>query len=287
MKARMLVVFLGAILVCSVCPGKGLTGKSAPEVSVRKWLTANAPELGDMKGQVRVLEFWATWCRSCVQNIPHMIELNNKYKDKGLEIVGLSVDRREEDVVEVIAQKGINYTIGLDNGTADWYGISGYPTVFVVDHRGIVTWQGYPWNKEFEKEIRKALDACPVSFLADVDLGPFGRYKDALRGGKDFAKAYRQIKSKINKGKGTKVSLSAERIIETFDRRLLQEIAKADKLSVTDPLGAYRMYADIVNKYDGIDAVGRAKLSYRQLQKYVESNNLIAFAKVDERKLDN
>ncbi|MFC1676081.1 TlpA family protein disulfide reductase [Planctomycetota bacterium] len=282
MKVKKLAVCLVVMLLCGVCLGKGLTGKSAPEVRVRKWLTVNDPDLSEMKGRVRVLEFWATWCRSCVKNIPHMNELNNKYKGKGLEIIGLSADRKEEDVVEVIREKGINYAIGLDNGTSDWYGITGYPTVFVVDHRGVVIWQGYPWDKKFEKEIRKALAACPVPYLAGVDLGSFGRYKDALRGGKDFVEAYGQIKSKIGTDNGTKVSLSAELIIETFDRGLLQEIAKADKLSITDPLAAYRIYADIVGKYGGIDAVGRARSSYLELRKYVESKNLVAFAKIDE-----
>lgn len=164
MAARKLsVAFIIFTLTASIFAADKIdvVGKAAPDITIRQWVTPNPPQIKTLKGSVSVIEFWATWCAPCVENIPHLIKLNNKYKSKGLQFIGLSQDKSVDKVKKLIDKKGINYNIAIDNGTADWFGVRGYPTVYIVNHLGKVTWKGYPWDKNFEKEIQKALKAAP------------------------------------------------------------------------------------------------------------------------------
>jgi thiol-disulfide isomerase/thioredoxin len=67
-----------------------LIGKPAPEIADGFALNGKAVKLADLKGKVVMIDFWAVWCGPCVATFPHLRELNKEYKDKGLEIVGLT-----------------------------------------------------------------------------------------------------------------------------------------------------------------------------------------------------
>jgi thiol-disulfide isomerase/thioredoxin len=254
------------MFICSVCFADGLVGKVPPEITVRQWLTKNPPDLKDSHGQVRVIEFWATWCQPCVANIGHLKKLNSKYRPMGLEMIALSQDKSPQEVSRFIREKGINYHVAIDNGTVDWYGVTGYPTAVVVNHLGKVVWEGYPWKPEFEKSIRKALAAAPPPILGGVSLGPFEYLKKPLYGGRDFAKSYRKIRALMNKEQKTDVSKTAKMIVDAIDQTILQKTTEADNLRPTDPASAYHIYNELVTKYDGIEVTRAAKNKYLQMK---------------------
>lgn len=266
-KARKLGVFLGVLVLCNVGVADGLVGKRAPEITVRVWITKNSPDITNLAGRVYVAEFWATWCHPCVETISHLNALNNKYKDRGLEIIALSQDKSAEKVRRFVHKKGINYHVAIDNGTADWFGIRGYPTVVVVNHKGKVIWQGYPWDPQFERVVAGAVAIAPPPLLAGVDLGPFRDLKEPLCGGREFAKAYRKIESRINSKSARQTAKIAKRIVGTIDQRIAQKISEADRLRDVNPVEAYRIYADIVAKYDGIKVVERVRAVMIELER--------------------
>ena len=136
----------------------GLIGTMAPTIQIDEWITSPAP---DLKGRVYVLEFWATWCPPCMQSIPHMIELADKYKDKAVPFIALSVDRSSEPVKTMVKDKGINYYVGMDNGLSEKYSVRGIPSAFIIDRSGMVVWQGHPMSPDFESTLVNALKVTP------------------------------------------------------------------------------------------------------------------------------
>jgi len=265
-------------LLCSICSARIPPEKHPLDFTIREWVTANPPDVKNLAGRVYVVEFWATWCRPCIQNIPHLIALTDKYRDKGLELIALSQDKSVEEVRRCVRQKKINYHVAVDSGTANWYGITSYPTLLVVDHRGKVVWEGYPWDGEFEKAIDRAITAAPPPLLAGVDLGPFDHLRKYLFGGSGFARAYLEIQTCAADRKEQPKCAIAEKIVQTIDRRISEKIAQADKLRNTDLLAAYNIYADIVSRYDGIKVVEPAKAAYLELKEHKGLKNLLLAA---------
>jgi len=95
----------------------------------------------DFKGKVVIVDFWATWCPPCRKEIPHYVEMQKKYADRGLVIVGFSVDDGGPELVkEFSVQMKMNYPILMaDAETAGLFGgVQGFPTAFVIDREGNV-----------------------------------------------------------------------------------------------------------------------------------------------------
>ncbi len=118
--------------------------------------------LDDFKGKVVVLDYWATWCPPCRAEIPHFIEIQNEYKDKGVTVVGMSVDSTgPADVAKFVKDNGMNYPIVMaDEKTATAYGADqGIPFTLVIDKNGNVVARhlGITDKSVFEDEIKKAL----------------------------------------------------------------------------------------------------------------------------------
>jgi thiol-disulfide isomerase/thioredoxin len=117
--------------------------------------------LADSHGKVILLNFWATWCGPCRAEIPDLIELQNKYKDR-LQILGLVVDDDDRDVIKEFVEKfGINYPVAIasDDIRFQYGGIAALPTSFVLDAEGRIV-QKHEGLRDpilYETEIRSLL----------------------------------------------------------------------------------------------------------------------------------
>lgn len=113
------------------------------------------------KGKVVILDLWATWCPPCRKEIPGFVNLYKKYKDKGLEIVGVAFDENgQEAVPPFMKATGINYQVFLDGGDiARKYDLQAYPTTIVYgkDGKAASKHVGYVSEKEFEDELSELL----------------------------------------------------------------------------------------------------------------------------------
>lgn len=96
----------------------------------------NEYTLSKLKGKVVIIDFWATWCKPCQATIPIFKVLYDKYKDKGVLILGIGLDK-EEDLRRFIQLHQINYPVLVDNKEiAKKYKIYAIPTTYVIDKRG-------------------------------------------------------------------------------------------------------------------------------------------------------
>src|SRR5262250_973890 len=132
----------------------------APALEIND-LNGKPISLDEDKGKIVLLNFWATWCGPCRAEIPDLIELQKKYKDK-LEIIALSMDEDDAAEVKRFAQKaGINYRIGMatDSLQVKYGGVPALPTSFVIDPQGRVvqTHVGLNDPSIYELEVRALL----------------------------------------------------------------------------------------------------------------------------------
>jgi cytochrome c biogenesis protein CcmG/thiol:disulfide interchange protein DsbE len=146
--AGLLVVGGIAALVLAEQPGSPAqtalgddTRPDAPDFSLNT-LDGETFRLGDHRGEVVVLNFWATWCPPCRREIPDFVSLQNDLGPRGLQFVGVALERSAgpEEVRAFAEKMNINYPIGLGDGSiAEKYGgVRGLPMTFVIGPEGTI-----------------------------------------------------------------------------------------------------------------------------------------------------
>jgi thiol-disulfide isomerase/thioredoxin len=117
-------------------------GDIAPEISLRN-PQDSLLSLSSLRGKVVLLDFWASWCAPCRAANPGVVRLYNKYKSKGFEVLGVSIDSKKEAWLKAVAQdriqyKQVNDPAGWNSPVAENYGINQIPTSFLLDKEGKV-----------------------------------------------------------------------------------------------------------------------------------------------------
>ena len=112
--------------------------RPAPQFSLAN-LDGKNVSLKDFADKVMVVDFWATWCGPCREEIPHLNKLYENYRGKGLVVVGISMDAEGPEVVKQFAKElRMEYPVvmGDENVQQDFGGIVGLPTTFIIDRKG-------------------------------------------------------------------------------------------------------------------------------------------------------
>ena len=142
MKKITTVALALAILLALGLPVLAVQGENVPAPNFAiKDLQGKAFSLAAYKGKVLVLNFWATWCGPCRAEIPDFIEAYKENKSRGLEILGISVDRMTpETLLAFVDKAGINYPIALaDRKIVEDYEPGDYiPATIVIDGKGVI-----------------------------------------------------------------------------------------------------------------------------------------------------
>ncbi len=137
-----------------------LEGKAAPDFEL-KALDGSTVKLSGLKGKVVVLDFWASWCGPCRQEMPELEQLWQKVKDKDVVIFGVNLGDSAEAAGKAADSFGVTFPIVLDsNGaTGNAYGVSGIPTTVIIDGAGVVRGRHVGYRpgvgKQIEEEIEK------------------------------------------------------------------------------------------------------------------------------------
>ncbi|MEY4386546.1 MAG: Thiol-disulfide oxidoreductase ResA [Verrucomicrobiota bacterium] len=166
MKKKYLVSLLA--LLAAYADGASDLGDAAKPLSVQEWIKNGPVKIEDGKGtNIYVVEFWATWCPPCLASIPHLTELQKKYKDRGVIVVGLTSE--SPAVVKKFVEKmgdQMDYHVAIDDGKTEEnypeaFGVRGIPVAFVVDKDGTIKWWGRPLqglSKAVERIVDGKLD---------------------------------------------------------------------------------------------------------------------------------
>lgn len=128
--------------------------------------------LSEYRGKVVLLDFWATWCDPCRLEIPWFIEMQRKNKDRGFEVLGVSMDDEGWEVVKPFVKTvGVNYRvlIGNDQTTELYGGVDSLPTTFLIDRQGKIAAVhiGLASRKDFEDGVEQLLQAPAGSIVID------------------------------------------------------------------------------------------------------------------------
>ena len=142
MKKKLIPALTLALIIACAVPALAVQGENvpAPDFAIKD-LKGTDLTLADYKGKVLVLNFWATWCGPCRAEIPDFIEAYKENKTRGLEILGISVDRMTADKLLAFVEKaGINYPVALaDRTIVEAYEPGDYiPATIVVDKKGVI-----------------------------------------------------------------------------------------------------------------------------------------------------
>jgi peroxiredoxin len=127
----------------SIDASNPMVGQARPEFAMLD-LDGKLRNIKDWDGQVVLLNFWATWCPPCLEEIPDFIEVQEQMQGKGLQIIGIAVDN-ETDVRQFVDDMGMNYTVMVGEYEAielsQKYGnsIGGLPFSAVIDKNGKIT----------------------------------------------------------------------------------------------------------------------------------------------------
>ena len=136
-----LIILSVALLAgCSRQEAPVVEGKTAPDFTLKD-LAGRQVRLSDYRGKVVLLNFWATWCPPCREEIPSMVRLNQVMAGKPFQMLAVSIDEGGVDAIEAFFKKSgsvLPALLDTDHAVSKRYGTTGVPETFVLDKKGVI-----------------------------------------------------------------------------------------------------------------------------------------------------
>jgi peroxiredoxin len=113
-------------------------GNPAKEFSVQD--SDRKVTLDQFRGQIVVLNFWATWCPPCLEELPSLMTMQDRMRGQGIVVVGVSIDVDQDAYHRFLKQQGINFLTVRDpqQKVAGLYGTTGWPETYIIDRQGVL-----------------------------------------------------------------------------------------------------------------------------------------------------
>ena len=165
LKRKKLKGFLLSMIFCISFTGNLYAlepGSKAPDFELPG--AQGTVRLSSTAGSVVYVDFWASWCGPCQQSFPWMNAMQEKYRSKGVKIIGVNLDGKTEDAKKFLAQNPALFTVAFDSKgeTPKHYGVKGMPTSFLVGRDGKIISQHLGFKASdrdgLEKQIQTALE---------------------------------------------------------------------------------------------------------------------------------
>lgn len=143
---KMLTALALSIVAASSLASSGLTGRPAPDFALKSSTGENL-RLSEYRGDVVMINFWATWCGPCRQEMPLLDELYSRYERVGFNLLGVNIDDDSNRAMDMIRELGVNFPVLFDarKEVSKMYDVDAMPVTVLVDREGKVRYvhQGY------------------------------------------------------------------------------------------------------------------------------------------------
>jgi len=163
MKLRnTLVALIFAIFAASSLASSGLEGQVAPDFALKSSTGENL-RLSEYRGDVVMINFWATWCGPCRQEMPLLDELYSRYNRVGFNLLGVNIDDDSRRAMQMVEELGVNFPVLFDarKEVSELYEVEAMPVTVIVDRSGTVRYVHHGYKPGYEdkylEQIRSLL----------------------------------------------------------------------------------------------------------------------------------
>lgn len=156
-------VFVSLTMIVSICcssgPGPAVQGEAAPEFAFKDQ-SGKERSLSGLRGKVVLVNFWATWCPPCRDELPSMQQLQRRMVNKPFEMLALSVDDSWESVNRFMKENGFTVPVyaDFDKRISTLYGTHMWPETYIVDKKGKIAYKVIGAKDWTSSEVLKFLD---------------------------------------------------------------------------------------------------------------------------------
>jgi len=155
-------LLLAFIFFVSVNVSAGISSGIAPDFTLAS-NTGNNVRLAEHRGEVIMLNFWASWCAPCRQEMPHLRALHEQYEPLGFKLLGINVDENTDDAKKAIAKLKISFPVLFDsnNEIAERFKVDAMPTTIIIDRDGNIRHlhRGYKpgYENDYQQQISQLI----------------------------------------------------------------------------------------------------------------------------------
>lgn len=157
---RVVALLMLVVATCTLYASNSLLGKTAPDFTLRSNAGDNK-KLSELRGKVVMLNFWATWCGPCRQEIPKLTELKSLHDEYDFELLGINIDEDRAKALRLAKKLSVNFPILFDESkqVSKDYSIDAMPMTILIDRDGTVRYvhRGYKENYIglYQQQIKK------------------------------------------------------------------------------------------------------------------------------------
>jgi thiol-disulfide isomerase/thioredoxin len=248
-------------------------GSTAPALDVEHWVQNGEGKFSKVskfeKDKVYVVEFWATWCGPCVASMPHIVEMQKEYAEKGVQIISISdepldtvkefldrkVPRSEKEMTFADLTKSYCLTTDPDGSSNKDYmeaaAQNGIPCAFLVGKDGKIEWIGHPmqldeplkavvenkWDrKKFADEFQESQQIAALQMKVQKEVGALLRDKKGEEALAKFDELTESVKTPMNKLQFTMMKVSLHSIVGSKPEDTVKTLKQAMDLASAEPM---------------------------------------------------